>query len=435
MTPDSGVLTFILNSFLTVFSGGLAGVDPDARRVLFLLASIELTVAGLWWAMKGEDVIVGLVQKIMLIGVFAFFVLNWPTFISAVVNGFVHTGLAAGTAGGGGAFPSMTDPSAIVDIGFNVIDPLSTKVATLSWYELGDLAMYGLAMILILLSFFVLAIQVTVTYLEFYIVAVLALILVPFGINRWTAFLSEKAFGSIVGFGVKLMVLSFIMSAATPVMRAINLPTDPTLKQAYCVFLAAAFLAFLAWHAPGVAAGMMSGGPSLSTSVAARTAMFGALAGLGAARGIGNAALGAGQAGQAATLAAARGAGGTVAAGQMGAATSAMAGAGPVGQAFGAGQAVASAAGSTMKSAAMTPVQAVSESLKNAWRSGEVGAWRDMGFKPAPADAPTPSAGGSKAAEGHASDPLAAAKRAMFAVHKIPDDASPGAGMNPNLRQ
>lgn len=433
MTPDSGILTFILNSFLTVFAGGFAGVDPDARRILFLLASLELTVAGLWWALKGEDVIVGLIQKIMLIGVFAFFVLNWPTFISSVVNGFVNTGLAAGAAGGGGAFPSMTDPSSIIDIGFRVIDPLSNKVATLNWYELGDLAMYGLAMILILLAFFILAIQVTLTYLEFYLVAVLALILVPFGVNRWTAFLSEKAFGSIVGFGVKLMVLAFIMSAATPVMTAITLPVDPTLKQAWCVFLAAAFLAFLAWHAPGVASGMMAGGPSLSAASAARTAVAGALGGLGAARGVASAAVGAGQAGKAATLAAASGAGGAMAAGQMGAATAAMGGAGRLGQAVGAAQGVATAAGGAVKSAAMTPVQAVSESLKNAWRKGEVGAWKGMGFNPAPvaSPAPAPAKPGGAPSSAFVDD----AKRAMHTLHKIPDDANPTGGMNPNLRQ
>ena len=81
----------------------------------------------------------------------------------------------------------------------------------------------------------------------------------------------------------------------------------------------------------------------------------------------------------------------------------------------------------------MTPVQAVSESLKNAWRKGEVGAWKGMGFNPAPVASPAPAAakpGGAKS-----SAFVDDAKRAMHTLHKIPDDAGPSGGMNPNLRQ
>jgi hypothetical protein len=116
----------------------------------------------------------------------------------------------------------------------------------------------------------------------------------------------------------------------------------------------------------------------------------------------------------------------------MGAATAAMGGAGRVGQAVGAAQGVAAAAGGAVKSAAMTPVQAVSESLKNAWRKGEVGAWKGMGFNPSPVAAPAPAAAKSPT---HSAAFVDDAKRAMHTVHKIPDDASPSGGMTPNLRQ
>lgn len=436
MTPDSGILTQLLTAFLNVFSGGFAGVDPDARRILFMLGTIELTMAGIWWALKGEDVIVGLIQKILLIGVFAYFVVNWPSFVNSIVGGFVHTGLAAGSAGGGGGFPSMTDPSSIIDIAWTVIQPLSDKVATLSWYELGDLMFYGLAMLLILLAFFVLAIQVTLTYLEFYIVAVLSLILVPFGVNRYTAFLAEKAFGAIVGFGVKLMVLAFIMSAATPIMSSITLPADPTLKQAWSVFLAAGFLAYLSWHAPGVAAGMMSGGPSLSAASAVRTAAAGAMGGLAAASGVATAATSAASAGAAATKAAAGGIGAVSAAGQMGAAMSAMAGAGPVGQAAGAIRGVASMAGGVAKDAAMSPARAVAESLKTSFQRGEVVGFRGMGFNAqGPSGAPSPAARATPSPS-----PTAGSTPSMSAVKKavdsIPPEAGPsGGGASPNLKQ
>ena len=55
-----------------------------------------------------------------------------------------------------------------------------------------------------------------ITVLEFYIGAVLALILVPFGVNRHTAFMAERAFGLVIAFGTKLMVLGFIIQRRKP---------------------------------------------------------------------------------------------------------------------------------------------------------------------------------------------------------------------------
>jgi len=65
---------------------------------------------------------------------------------------------------------------------------------------------------------------------------------------------------------VKLMVLAFIITVAAPVMAGLNLPPNPTLQQAYMCLLAAMTLAFLAWKAPDVAAGLFAGGPSLSAA-------------------------------------------------------------------------------------------------------------------------------------------------------------------------
>ena len=87
-----------------------------------------------------------------------------------------------------------------------------------SWYSLGSLFMYGWAYIFTILAFFMLAIQVFITYLEFYLVAALSLILVPFGVFKHTAFIAERAFGSVVSFGVKLMVLVVHYRGGHPVL-------------------------------------------------------------------------------------------------------------------------------------------------------------------------------------------------------------------------
>src|SRR5271155_531581 len=286
MNADPGILTTLLNAFLSVFSAGPGHLAPAAARLLFLMAGIELTLAGIWWVLKGENVLVGLMQKTLLLCLFAFFVANWTTLINTVLDGFVWSGFtAAGSSPSAGA-ALIKDPSAIISQAFVTIQPIEERINGLSGYQIGSLFMYGWAFIFTLVAFFMLAIQVFITYLEFYLVAALSLVLVPFGVFKHTAFIAERAFGSVVSFGVKLMVLSFIIAAVQPVLAQITLPAEPTWQQAYMVLLASMAIAFLSWHAPGIAAGMISGGPSLTAGSAAgfvASSAFGAIAGAAAA--------------------------------------------------------------------------------------------------------------------------------------------------------
>jgi len=74
MTPDTGILTALLNKFLLVFSAGPGNLQSPAAHLLTIIGAIEVTLAALWWALKGENVVVGILQKLLLLGLFFFFV-------------------------------------------------------------------------------------------------------------------------------------------------------------------------------------------------------------------------------------------------------------------------------------------------------------------------------------------------------------------------
>ena len=374
--PDSGILTYLMTTFVGGFAGGYGGILPIAQRILFLLAAIEIVFAGLWWALKGENFIVPLIQKTMLIGVFAAFLLpgplNWATLMSSVMRGFVATGQAAG--GGSGNVNWFSDPSAIIDLADTLTMQIELEIHALPVLAVGQQIMFGLIYLLIYLTFFILAIQVVIAILEFYLIATLAMVLVPFGVNKYTAFLSEKAFGAVVSHGVKLMVLAFIITVAAPVMAGLNLPPSPTLQQAYMCLLAAMTLTFLAWKAPDVAAGLFAGGPSLSAAHSLGTAALGARLLMGGG-GTGGGFIGAGKAaGQVGSglKALARGAGAIAGGASAGAAMSSMGGATRAGALRGAMRGAGAVAGA----AATRPITSGAQSLRGAWDSGRVAGFR-----------------------------------------------------------
>jgi type IV secretion system protein TrbL len=230
--------------------------------------------------------------------------------------------------------------------------------------------MFGLVYLLIYLTFFILAIQVVVAILEYYLIATLAMVLVPFGVNKYTAFLSEKAFGAVVSHGVKLMVLAFIITVAAPVMAALNLPPNPSLQQAYMCLLAAMTLTFLSWKAPDVAAGLFAGGPSLSaahtlgSAAIASRLMFG---GRGGAAGAGGA-QGAGNQNGGGLRAIARGAGTLIGGAAGGSAAASLDGASRAGILAGAAVGVGRAAA--------IPLVTRAQALRAAWDAGRIAGFR-----------------------------------------------------------
>src|SRR3989442_1131561 len=63
----------------------------------------------------------------------------------------------------------------------------------------------------VLLAFFILAIQLFVTLIEFKLTTLAGFILIPFGLFGKTAFAAERVLGNVISSGVKVMVLAVIV--------------------------------------------------------------------------------------------------------------------------------------------------------------------------------------------------------------------------------
>jgi len=293
MAPDIGILTTLFNSFMSAFASGIGLINGDAKWLLGTLMLIDLLLAILLNLSDGDHMKT-LVSKILRYGLFIWIVMDYRNIIQVVFDSFQMIGLKAG--GGGISNAMLSDPSALADQGILAASPIFEHLSTIGTVDmlgnLPDIIFTGLVGLLVIFCFFIISIQIFITYLEFYLVGTLALILIPFGVNKHTAFLGEKAIGAVLSFGIKLMVLAFIASVAIPLVKSWALPVDPTLKQALCLLLGSCGLTFLAWQAPGVASSLLSGSPSLTGGSAAGFALAGAaataglgLAGSAAARG------------------------------------------------------------------------------------------------------------------------------------------------------
>jgi type IV secretion system protein TrbL len=232
----------------------------------------------------------------------------------------------------------------------------------------------------VLLAFFILAIQLFVTLIEFKLTTLAGFVLIPFGLFGKSAFMAERVLGNVISSGIKVLVLAVIIGIGSTLFSEFTAGfggATPTIDQAMAIVLAALSLLGLGIFGPGVANGLVSGGPQLGAGAAIGTGL--AAGGMVAA---GAATVGAVASGGAAAIggaaAAARGgaaiAGGASSAYSLGAAGQSGA-AGVASGLGGVARAGASAAASPLKRAASR----TADSMKSSFSAGAKSAFEATG--------------------------------------------------------
>lgn len=281
---EFNTLTTTLTNFINAFSGGHDRLMPIVNGLLGTLVGIEIVLVGLWWSLGGNEHVVTLFKKILFIGFWIWITVQFPTIAKAFVDSLIRAGLVAG--GRPGDLQILLDPSRIAGYGLNASEALAKALDGVGW-DIGDAIIFGLSYLILMGAFFAIAIQVFLAVLEYYLLLAVVGVLMPFGVLPQTKFLAEKAIAAIVSSGVKLMVLAFLLSVVEPTLSGIHF-SGPEIKlnELFAVILTTGAIAFLAWNAPGMAAGLLAGSPSLSAAGAAQGATAGAMLASGVVGGL-----------------------------------------------------------------------------------------------------------------------------------------------------
>ena len=276
-------LTMALHNFITIFSGGATRMSGYANSLLYSLAAIDIVLLGLWWALDGGERLSGIFKRILYFGFWIWMVRSFPTLAKTFVDSLVKAGQVAG----GGATDSalLLDPSRIAGYGLDATEPLAKKIADLHITDFAEGIVYGFSYLAIMGCFLLMAIHVFLAVLEYYLITAVVGIFMPFGLLKSTKFLAEKAMGAIVAVGIKLMVLSLILSAIEPVLKnsmKFSRPDIP-LNELFAMLLTVCALMLLVWKAPSVASSLISGHPTLGAGEAMAPAATAAGFAVGAA--------------------------------------------------------------------------------------------------------------------------------------------------------
>ncbi|MHC2535259.1 P-type conjugative transfer protein TrbL [Bradyrhizobium diazoefficiens] len=274
---DLSVIDRFTETFSRYIDSGFGLLSGDVSFLSSTLIGIDLTLAGLAWAMRADDhIMVTLAKKVLYVGAFAFIIGNFKSLADVVFASFSSIGLKA--SGGSLNAADLARPGFVASAGFTAAHPLLEETGQFSGFDvltnLPTILILLFCWILIVLAFFVLSVQLFVTLIEFKLTTLASFILVPFALWGKTAFLAEKTLGNVVASGVKVMVLAIIIGIGSTIFGqlASTLTRPVDIVSAMSLLLAALSLFGLGIFGPGIAAGLVSGAPQLGAGAAAGTA-------------------------------------------------------------------------------------------------------------------------------------------------------------------
>ena len=167
----------------------------------------------------------------------------------------------------GGADATYTPTGLIGETCESIFDSFQHIISSFpSFTSGGSVAAYILALIALCIAMYAIfriAFTLFMANAEFLILGSLSLVLIPFGITKWTRSIAEKTWGILLTSAVKLMVAVFMVSLIQNEITAAFSVTDTDVSKNVAGFLTSAasliFLSYLSAQAVDLAGAMTTG--------------------------------------------------------------------------------------------------------------------------------------------------------------------------------
>ena len=261
MDPSS--INSFLDQFITLIDSGFGLIQGDVSFVLNALIVISITLAGAQWALAQEAPLAPFFRKVLFVGFFAFLINNWNALATAINQSGALLGLRAG--GGTMTLADLHNPGRVAGVGVELFGKTAALGEGLNILtDFIALATILIAAFLVMLGFFILALQLFVALIAFKLGSLAAFVALPWGVFSGTAWVAERPLGWVVGSAIRLFVLALIASVTMTFVA--TLPDTFTLDAGGVlnVLLFGITVITLSWFGPQLASEVVAGQPHLS---------------------------------------------------------------------------------------------------------------------------------------------------------------------------
>jgi len=235
---DVTIIDRFLDTFSRYIDSGFGLLQGEMAFLTATLIAIDMTIAGLYWALghasgQGDDVIAKLLRKVLYIGAFAYIINNFNWLSGIVFKSFAGLGLTA--TGSTLSMENFLQPGRLAKTGIDAGAPILEQIGDMAGFpevfvNVDAIIVMFVAWLIVVLCFFVLAIQLFITLIEFKLTTLAGFVLVPFVLWNKTSFLAEKVLGNVVSAGIKVLVLAVIVGIGSGLLAEFQVqPDEPSI--------------------------------------------------------------------------------------------------------------------------------------------------------------------------------------------------------------
>lgn len=212
-----------------------------------------------------------IIRYITFCGIFLWFLRNGPALANSIIDAMIKIGSEASGRG-------TTNPSNIVDIGFQIYETAKTN---LEW-SATSVAAFCISLA-VLIIFALIGVNMLLQLCSAWVLAYAGVIFLGFGGSYWTKDMAVNYFKTVLGVGVQLMTMTLLIGIGISIVNdttaQITTSGAQNLTEMAVLLITAITLFMLVDKLPALVAGIINGASIGSSGIGA----FGAGAAIGAA--------------------------------------------------------------------------------------------------------------------------------------------------------
>lgn len=264
---NDGILDTINNNFHQAASYWQSAIITASSWLFWTLVLISMVWTFGMMALRKADIqefFAEFVRFTIFTGFFWWLLSIGPLFAKDIIMGLSQLGGQAiqATPGGtalGGAYAGAVSPSAIVDVGFSVLDQVLSHSSF--WSPATSVA--GIIIgVLILMVIALIAINMLMLFVSGWFLAYAGVFILGFGGSRWTSEMAINYYKTVLGLGLQIMTMVMLVGVGSSILQNYYhlMNKDFSISEMAVLLIVAVVLLALVNKVPPMVAGIINGG-------------------------------------------------------------------------------------------------------------------------------------------------------------------------------
>lgn len=236
--------------FATQLGSAFHTVSSYSLQLLSILIALDIVFIGFLWMIKGSAVAKDALLKVIFISFLLTLVVNFPSFLQVLIAGFVKVGAAVSPTG----VSFLSHPALFWNKSLLSISSLFVVAAQYGYTNVGVSIIYTSLGFTILLSTTAILAAMLFYILQFYVIALIQLVVLPFAAFRYTQSLFLGSIHELFAAGARICVLLFTVGISMTVLQSYQsqFTADTSVELPIGLLLMNTIVALLCWLLPWV---------------------------------------------------------------------------------------------------------------------------------------------------------------------------------------